>query len=68
MVTIEDIPPSEYRQAERKARNYIRRHYPAYKDKIVSIGGSPRGQFLMVYIALGPCDTHKVHVPTGRAA
>jgi hypothetical protein len=68
MGTTEHIPPSEYRQAERKARAYIRRNYPAYKDRIASIGGSPRGKFLTVYIVLGPHDMHKVYVPTGRAA
>ena len=61
-----EIPASEYRGAERKARAYIRRNYPAYKDRIVSIGGSPRAKFLMVYIALSPYDFHKVYVPTGK--
>ena len=68
MEITEDIPQSEYRKAERKARAYIGRNYPAYKDRIVSIGGSPRGKFLMVYIAVSPHDLHKVHVPTGRVA
>jgi hypothetical protein len=60
----EEIPAEEYRRAKRKAKYYIRYHYPAYKDKIVSIGGCPRGKFLMVYIALSPYDNHKVYVPT----
>jgi hypothetical protein len=60
------IQPAEYKRAERRARAYIRRNYPAYAERIVSVGGSPRGKFLMVYIALSPRDVHKVYVPTGQ--
>ena len=55
--TTDAIPAAEYERAERIARAYITDNYPAYKDRITSIGGSPRGKFLMVYISLGP-DEH----------
>jgi hypothetical protein len=61
-----EIPAAEYRRAERVARAYIRRNYPAYAKNIVSIGGSPRGKFLRVYIALCPHDFHKVYVPISQ--
>jgi Holliday junction resolvase RusA-like endonuclease len=60
-----EIPAEEYRRAERKARAYVRRNYPAYKDRIVSITHSPRGKFVIAWIALSPHDFHKVYVPTG---
>jgi hypothetical protein len=63
-----EIPPAEYKRAKRRARAYIRRHYPAYINRIVSFGGSPRGQFILVFIALSPYDVHKVRVPNGRFA
>jgi Holliday junction resolvase RusA-like endonuclease len=61
----DEIPAEEYRRAERKVRAYIRRNYPAYKDRIHSISHSPRGKFVIAWIALTPYDLHKVYVPTG---
>jgi hypothetical protein len=61
-----EIPAAEYRRAERLARTYIHRNYPAYKDNIVSIGGSPRGKFLLVYVAISADDAHKVYVPISQ--
>ena len=63
--TTEEIPAAEYRRAARKARAYIRRNYPAYKDRINSVSGSPRGKFIIAWIALSPHDLHKVYVSTG---
>ena len=67
MASIQEISARIGRITGRGLAGNIRRHYPAYADRIISIGGSPRGKFLRVYIALSDHgDTHKVYVPTGR--
>jgi len=51
--------------ADEHIRNFIADNYhPAYADRIVSIGGSPKGKFYMVYIEVAPEQNERILVPT----
>jgi hypothetical protein len=50
-------------------RDFIATNYhPAYADRIVSIGGSPKGKFYVVYVQIAPKDYAKIRVPTSYRA
>jgi hypothetical protein len=50
-------------------RDFIATNYhPAYADRIVSVGGSPKGKFYIVYVEIAPKYYEKIRVPTSYRA